>query len=100
MQIFLQVFFHRVFSSEIFAGIDFSSASFWHRFYCRFSLVENYLQRYFGIVFSSDFVGGFWEKKSCQKIFCRDLMVEISLQNLVETFLHFFGRNVFSKVFW
>ena len=65
-------------------------------------LVEDVLQRCLGIDFSSDFVGGFFflfgKKKLCQRFFCRDLMVEVSLQHVVETFLHFFGKHVFSKI--
>ena len=60
VQIFLQTFFDGVFSSEMFAGIDFSSASFWHIFYCGFCVVEKYLQRCLGMDFASDFVGVFF----------------------------------------
>ena len=70
------------------------------------------MQRCLGIDFWSDFVGGFFflfgKKKLCQRFFCRDLMVEVSLQHLVETFLHFlvemfslrlFSRNFSAKTF-
>ena len=71
------------------------------------------MQRCLGIVFASDFVGGFFldiigKKISCQRFFCRGLIVEVSLQNLVETFLCFllgmfslnlFGRNFSAKTF-
>ena len=42
----------------------------------------------------------FGKKKSRQRIFCRDLMVEVSLQNLVQTFLLFFVDMFFFKIFW
>ena len=110
VDVFLQGFFGRYFSAFFWYRFSsdmfwksflfrnfcwyFSSASLWRRFYGRFCLVENYLQRCLGIVFASDFVGGFFldiigKKISCQRFFCRDLRVEVSLQNLVESFLRF-----------
>ena len=54
--------------------------------------------------FASGFVCGFFlevfgKTKSCQRFFCRALMIEVSLQILEKVFLHFLGRHVFSKIF-
>ena len=103
VQTFLQTFFDGVFSSEMFAGIDFSSASFWHIFYCRFCVVEKYSQRCLGMDFASDFVGvffDFWEEETVSKIFLQRFDGRGFSSKSGRGFsAFFFGKNVLFKIF-